>query len=108
MSLDGTAEPLDIGDDRQLFLDERNVADRRGVRLDVKEPVPREVVLRFDKAWEGRTSWCPIVLRDGDRYRMWYRSEGQDPDGEWYFFTGYAESKDGIEWERPDLGQVAF
>ena len=38
----------------------------------------------------------PCVLRDGDRYRMWFCARGDA------YRLGYAESADGIEWERSD------
>jgi hypothetical protein len=38
----------------------------------------------------------PCVLRDGDLYRMWYSHRGTA------YRIGYAESKDGLQWERKD------
>lgn len=38
----------------------------------------------------------PVVLRDGDRYRMWYSRRGDT------YRIGYAESPDGLCWERRD------
>jgi hypothetical protein len=38
----------------------------------------------------------PTVLRDGDRYRMWYSYRGES------YRIGYAESDDGLEWTRKD------
>jgi hypothetical protein len=38
----------------------------------------------------------PCVLRDGDRYKMWYSYRGET------YRIGYAESFDGIVWERRD------
>ena len=50
------------------------------------------------------------VVYDQGRYRMWYRVDEGDPrvdaptDRTW---TCYAESRDGIAWEKPDLGLVS-
>lgn len=47
----------------------------------------------------------PWVMRDGDRYRMWfcYRgSRGYRDDPRESYRIGYAESTDGLEWERDD------
>ncbi len=97
---------MDIGSDRQLFLDDTLVETLDGLVLRQHEPVLREIVLRLDKPWEGEVSWCPVILKDGDRYRMWYRSEtAVDPK---HFYTAYAESPDGIQWHRPELGIVSF
>jgi hypothetical protein len=38
----------------------------------------------------------PTVLHDGDRYRMWYCSRGDA------YRLGYAESADGLTWDRRD------
>ena len=38
----------------------------------------------------------PCVVRDGDRYRMWFSSRGS------MYRIGYAESNDGIVWDRDD------
>jgi hypothetical protein len=38
----------------------------------------------------------PCVLRDGDRYRMWYSRRGPS------YRIGYAESDDGLSWRRLD------
>jgi|ERR1700720_510908 len=38
----------------------------------------------------------PCVLRDGGRYRMWYCYRGSK------YRIGYAESRDGLDWERID------
>lgn len=51
------------------------------------------------------------VLQDGGRFRMWYyavsRREGYH-DGLREGPVCYAESEDGIHWEKPVLGQVEF
>ncbi len=38
----------------------------------------------------------PCVVRDGDRYRMWFAARGER------YRLGYAESDDGIAWRRAD------
>jgi hypothetical protein len=43
----------------------------------------------------------PCVVRDGDRYRMWFSARGAS------YRIGYAESADGLRWERCD-GDVAL
>jgi len=42
----------------------------------------------------------PSVVRDADRYRMWFSSRGR-PEADTYRI-GYAESSDGIVWQRHD------
>lgn len=95
---------LTIGDDRQLFIDNSMIRRMKGVSLRMHEPVPREKVFTFDQPWEGKTSWSPVVLRDGDLFRMWYRAARPDRR----YHTCYAESTDGVHWERPSLGLFEF
>jgi len=58
--------------------------DRRGlVCIDYQSP---------DEYAFGR----PCVIKDADRYRMWYSRRGDS------YRMGYAESRDGIAWTRDD------
>lgn len=105
-------EPLiRIASDRQLFVDDDLIAQVKEVALRLHPPMPREVTLRMERPWEGITSWASVVIKDGERYRMWYRA---DPDRRVLSrnavrtYTAYAESSDGIVWERPDLGLFEF
>jgi hypothetical protein len=57
----------------------------------------REGRPRIDFASPGEHAISrPVVLRDDDRYRMWYAVRGEA------YRIGYAESGDGIDWERRD------
>lgn len=42
----------------------------------------------------------PCVVKDGDRYRMWFSARGER------YLMGYAESPDGITWTRDDSACV--
>ena len=101
------AEVTEIAQRRQLFLDRLLIDRLDGAWLRMHEPVRREKVLHLNKPWEGIISWCPVVLRDGDRYQMWYRSR-EKSSAKNHVFVGYAESSDGIAWERPELGLFEF
>jgi len=103
---------LDIGSRLELFVDDWLIERMTGgVSLKLHTPRPAEIVLRFDKPWEGRWSEYVRVLRDDDRYRMYYRagleekppSKINDPES-----VCYAESTDGIRWTKPELGLFAF
>ena len=102
---------LDIGSDRQLFVDSFLIEEKTGVALKLHSPAAREVALPMEKPWEGNTSWAPVVMKDGSRYRLWYRV---DPSTESEKsrtsppYTAYAESGDGIHWERPEIGIYEF
>ena len=90
----------------QLFLD--------GTRIEETAHVGRvwhqarkfpEPVLRAEHPWEYN---CPVmygtVLQRGERFQMWYVS--------WTRLAPcracYAESSDGVHWEKPKLGLYEF
>ncbi len=96
---------LDIGSRLELFVDDYLVDELLGTRLVLHHPRPAEVALRFDRPWEGAFCAYVTVLHDGDTYRMYYRGKpNATPDGSRDEVTCYAESPDGIHWEKPDLG----
>ncbi len=97
-------KPLEIGSRRELFVDRYLVDRLEGARLALHSPQPREKVFTVDRPWEGIYSGYFTVLRDGDRFRMYYRGMPEphhDLDTE---VTCMAESSDGIHWTRPELG----
>ena len=107
-------DPVNIGDRRELFLDNLMVDGLEGGAQRVfHHPVPREVVITFDQPWEGNTCAGVTVFQDGDRYRMYYRAQnepntaGGENRGNGSFDC-YAESPDGIHWTRPSLGLAEF
>lgn len=56
----------------------------------------------------GGTSLYGAVLNEGGRLRMWYQAWPRDWNGMNVDLVGYAESDDGIEWEKPTLGLVDY
>jgi len=116
-----TTEALDIGSRLELFVDDYLIESMNGVQLRLHSPRSAGQVLAFDRPWEGNTSLYSTVFRDGDIYRLYYRGSSH-PDyvvrplmetGEEVVpshpqVTCYAESRDGIHWERPSLGLYEF
>lgn len=105
-------EALEIGERRELFVDDYLLAKLSGgVRQEVQLPRPAEVVLVTDQPWEGNTCAYYAIFQDGERYRMYYRGshfntetkKGAHPE-----VTCYAESTDGINWQKPNLGLYEF
>ena len=96
--------PVEIGGRLQLFVDDHLIDRMAGVWLELHPPTPREVVMKFDKPWEGAGSIYVTVFKDTDRYRVYYRGAG----GGHPELTAYAESPDGIAWTRPSLGLIEF
>ena len=102
------AEPVDIGDRRELMVDRHLIGEMRGgAELRLHRPAREEVVFRANKPWEGNTSGYFTIFRDGETVRMYYRgSHAGQPKHPQY--VCYAESPDGIRWTRPELGLVEF
>lgn len=107
-------EPVNIGSRRELLADDyliERMSD--STRLELHHPVRREVVIQFDRPWEGNACGYATVIQEGDRYRLYYRgSNMQLTKGKITYthpeVTCYAESNDGINWVRPDLGIVEY
>lgn len=105
----GTAsEPIDIGSRLELFVDDFLVGQMKGdVRQQLHRPKPEEVVLVTDRPWEGNTCAYYTIFQDGDLYRMYYRGSHHDEKTKKTTHRQvacYAESRDGVRWNRPELG----
>lgn len=102
---------IDLGSRRELFVDDFLIERLVGAALELHKPEPREVALVCDRPWEGNTSAYYTLFRDTDRFRAYYRASHFDektkkaahPE-----FTCYAESRDGLKWEKPELGLFEF
>jgi len=102
---------LDIGSRLELFVDDFLIEQMKGVNLTLHRPICREVVIVHDKPWEGNTCGYHTIFKDGDLYRMYYRGWGHDEKTQRQLHEAvvcYAESSDGIHWNRPGLGLVEF
>jgi hypothetical protein len=102
--------PLDIGSRLELFVDEYLIDTMDGVTRKLHSPEPREIVMEFDRPWEGACALPIVIFQDGDIFRMFYRGLSYDEAADTYgdTLTCYAESRDGIHWERPNLGLVEY
>ena len=98
---------LDIDCGRQLFVDDYLIAATNGVVRHWYRPVKRGAPVLRPTAEDGtRVAGCTVATDGGlwwdptiRRYRLWYEED-------WAGTLHYAESTDGIAWERPDLGAV--
>jgi hypothetical protein len=96
---------IHLGSRRELFVDSFLIAQMDGAHLKLHEPRREGVALKFDQPWEGGFSAYTTVIKDGDIYRMYYRGlpiATRDDSAD--AVTCYAESKDGITWNKPNLG----
>ena len=122
-----THQIRDIGTHKELFIDEAAISSMRNVRLTMNAPFQdHEPVLLPEAPWEYRLHPYATVMREGDIFRLWYLAYEWDPPAGvelpvtgaaadaalfWGHTRGrlcYAESSDGVHWERPDLGLVDY
>ena len=113
---------------KQLFIDDQIIEEERGVCRTLNQPAKYggNPILNPIYPWEGRVTVYGTVTREpGDGlFRLWYQGYGgmgippigSADSGPWKGFDaanllytiGYATSKDGIFWERSNLGLVEF
>ena len=104
--------PVDIGSRRELFVDDYLIDRMEGAQLRLHSPQRREVVMEYNRSWEGNTCIYHTILHYGEKYQMWYRGTHHDefdPPSTVFQNTRppvvcYAESCDGIHWIRPEVG----
>ena len=101
---------IDLGARRELLVDDFLIERLQNVELRLQKPVPRNVAIDHDVPWEGNTCCYHTVFQDGKLFRMYFRGSHYDPASNSIGrqVVGYAESRDGIEWVRPELGLVNF
>ena len=105
-AMPGGKSMVDIGSRLELFVDSFLVDGLAGsAERRLHHPAPQEAVFYFDRPWEGSSSAYVTVMQDTDRIRLYYR--GSDLKGT-HELTCYAESEDGIHFERPSLGLFEF
>ena len=66
-------EAVELGSRRELFVDHFLIEKLEGAQLRLHEPRREGVALKFDRPWEGGFSCYTTVMKDGGRYRMYYR-----------------------------------
>lgn len=111
---------LEIGGNKQLFLDERLIASRVRLSRLMGRPTKKGPIIEQDRPWEGEQDPAggfpaagvqisgQTVIYDEDEkvFKMWYNP--------WSFFEGrarpwcYAVSSDGYKWEKPRLGVYSY
>ena len=106
-------EPSDIGSRKQLFVDDRFIATCSGVELVMNPPYQAaEPVVTAGAPWEDPSTtsfgiYSSLLQEEDGRIRLWYhvRKAGSGPALE-QACVGYAESRDGIHFDKPELGLI--
>jgi hypothetical protein len=111
-----SAEPIVIGSRLELMVDDYLIERMTGASLVLHQPVAREVAIEHNAPWEGNNCGYHTVLQDGGVYRMYYMiahnecgaNERRPEPAIHSIMSAYAESTDGIHWQKPSLGQFEF
>ena len=98
---------LDIGSRRELFVDRYLIKRLEGARLMLHEPRPAGVAIKVDRPWESRFNYGYKVFKQEGTYHLYYLAR-EIVGGEKVYIerSSYARSKDGIHWEKLNLGLV--
>ncbi len=106
---------LPVRGDHQVLLmvDDHDIHSRPGTRRVLHQPIRGQPnpVISETKPWEAAIGYCS-VHRDpqSGKYQVWYQAyAGQlakDPTRR--SVVAYAESDDGLNWSKPNLGLFAF
>lgn len=108
------APPLPVDKSHQLMLDDRLLESLDGVARIVNQPVKchDNPVLTYERPWEGNCVilWGSVLYDPHEkRFQMWYESYKKfPPKGEPYELLCYATSRDGLQWDRPELRLIAY
>ena len=97
-----------MGECRRLFLDDARVESRQGLirRFHQAEKYRDNPVVVPDLPWERAMGHNHgTVLFDGGRFRYWYQMFAFAREATGTFHCAYAESTDGVRWEKPLLGR---
>lgn len=101
----GESDSLPAKGERHLFLDPAILTNSTGVMLAVNPAQQKEIVIRHDQAWEQlMISFFLTVMEEDGKLRLWYicRDKMNRPN------LAYAESIDGLNWIKPNLGIVEY
>ncbi len=95
--------PIDASFWRQLFVDDYIIEDMKHVskRLNKVKKHPDNPLLKPELPWEKSNSItiAGVLYDEENLFRIWYHAAGH---------TCYATSKDGLKWNRPNLGLEEF
>ena len=104
-------EPLDIDSRRQLFLDDFMIDRMNGLTRTMHQPVKRGPVLKAEEPWEGVYIGVfspPMWIPDEGIFKQVYECRYDGYRGKAGHKYALAISRDGIHWEKPNLGLVEF
>lgn len=99
----GSAQEIELKNTRELFVDQYLIDSLYKIDHQLCTPQPTGSGIEFDLPWEGNFVTYVSIIDNGQKFQMYYRGKatiaGEDKE-----VTCYAESEDGIHWEKPNVG----
>jgi hypothetical protein len=96
--------------------DDQSIASSQNLKLVMRSPEKHPANPVVARGGPGSVDAMGVqfygsVIREGDKYRLWYVAYDDDtqntvPYSRWR--AGYAESRDGVTWVKPELGLVEY
>ena len=110
---ESASQALELGTQTQLLVDDFVIEEMKGVKrkLNPLTKHPANPVLRPEHPWEGQYTFPGTVLYDESEglFEMWYACLEYEWDPRLTRSrSAYAVSRDGLVWERPELGLLDF
>jgi hypothetical protein len=91
---------LSLGTRREPLFDRFLIERLRGLSHELVDPFQTRIDVPLHLPWEGAYGIYASILADRDRFRLYYRGQG---DLNHEAVTCYAESPDGRNWSKPEL-----
>ncbi len=102
-------EVINIGNRRELFVDDYLIARFQDTWLKLHQPERREVAFLCDARWEDNVAGFNSLVQEKGSVRLYYRASIPDRGNEDEQAIALAESTDGgLHFDRPNLGLVEF
>jgi len=104
LAAEALAEPRTV-----LLVDDHLVHSRPGTRRVLHQPVRHQhnPVIAETKPWEAAIGYCSVYRNpESGRYQAYAADRAKDPSRR--VVVAYAESDDGQQWVKPELGLFAF
>lgn len=95
---------------RHILLDTRKVTQLDATVKQRFWPAAKQggPVIPCDRLWERHGLSHGTVLQHRGRFKAWYNCEPDVSPKDNAYYVAYAESADGLHWQKPDLDILAF
>ncbi len=100
--------PIDVGSDKQLFIDNKFIDSSTNITLTVNPPRRNGLNIQKEKPWESSAIGGGSVIQYQGICHYYYWAYELKSENKSAGHFCYAVSKDGVNWEKPNLQQVEW